>query len=70
MPWSFTCPNCDALYQVVRAEAGSSATHREIICGACGKPLPGREGKFVLRYFLLRKAILSRKWKRARKAAP
>ena len=27
----------------------------EIVCRACGGPLTGREGKFVLKYFLLRR---------------
>jgi hypothetical protein len=33
-----------------------SPEHREIACRACGAPLPAREGKYVLKYFLLRKA--------------
>jgi len=53
----FTCPNCGAFYQVVKAEAGPETDNREITCCACGGPLVGREGKFVLKYFLLRKAI-------------
>ena len=52
----FTCPNCGAFYQVVKAEAGPETDNREINCRACGDPLAGREGKFVLKYFLLRKA--------------
>jgi predicted Zn finger-like uncharacterized protein len=52
---SFTCPNCGAFYQVVKAEAGPETDNREINCRACGDPLAGREGKFVLKYFLLRK---------------
>ena len=53
---SFTCPNCDALYQVVKAEPGPETVDREIACRSCGGPLAGRDGKFVLKYFLLRKA--------------
>ena len=56
----FTCPNCGAFYQVVEVEAGPETDNREIKCRACGGPLVGREGKFVLKYFLLRKAIPSR----------
>jgi hypothetical protein len=41
---------------VVKAEAGPETDNREINCRACGDPLAGREGKFVLKYFLLRKA--------------
>jgi hypothetical protein len=33
----------------------------EITCRACGSPLSGREGKFVLKYFLLREAIRRRR---------
>jgi hypothetical protein len=57
----FTCPRCQALYQVVKVEAGPESDNREITCRACGGPLVGREGKFVLKYFLLRKAIPSRR---------
>ena len=61
----FTCPNCGAFYQVVKAEAGPETDNREINCRACGDPLAGREGKFVLKYFLLRKAIPSRRLPKA-----
>jgi hypothetical protein len=47
----FRCPNCDALYHIVKAEAGPESADREIMCRACGGPLPGREGKFVMKYF-------------------
>ena len=50
----FKCPNCKALYEVVRVE-GNSLTGREITCRKCGGPLQGRDGKFVLKYFLLRR---------------
>jgi hypothetical protein len=51
----FKCPYCEALYQVVRVEAGP-ANDREITCCACGSPLRGREGQFVLKYFLLQRS--------------
>ena len=54
---SFTCPNCQALYEIVRMEAGPETDSREIVCRACGSPLVAREGKFVLKYFLLRKGL-------------
>jgi hypothetical protein len=57
----FTCPNCQALYEVVKVEAGPETDSREIVCRACGGPLTGREGSFVLKYFLLRKGIRSRR---------
>jgi hypothetical protein len=61
---SFQCPNCNALYQLVKVEADPRTTDREITCRSCGGPLPGREGKFILTYFLLRKAGRTQKWKR------
>ena len=53
----FNCPHCNALYQVVRAEAGPETVDQQITCQACGAPLPSRQGSFVLEYFLLRKAL-------------
>ena len=61
----FNCPNCNALYQVVKVEAGPETVDRDITCRACGAPLPAREGKSVMKYFILRKAGRSQKWKRA-----
>jgi hypothetical protein len=49
---SFICPQ----YQVVKAEAGPETVDRAVPCRSCGEPLPGREGDFVLKYFLLRQA--------------
>jgi hypothetical protein len=37
---SFHCPNCNALYQVVKVEAGPETAYRAINCRACGAPLP------------------------------
>ena len=54
--YSFVCPNCDALYELVKMEAGPETVDRAIACRSCGAPLLGREGQFVLKYFLLRKA--------------
>jgi DNA-directed RNA polymerase subunit RPC12/RpoP len=50
----FKCSNCGALYQVVKGEAGPETDDRQITCRACGAPLVGRDGQFVLKYFLLR----------------
>ena len=54
------CPNCDAMYQVVKAEAGPETDSRQITCCVCGGPLVSREGKTVLKYFLLRSATRPR----------
>ena len=50
----FRCPSCKALYQVVKAEAGPETV---VACSICSGPLVAREGQFILKYFLLRKAI-------------
>jgi predicted RNA-binding Zn-ribbon protein involved in translation (DUF1610 family) len=50
---SFTCPNCNALYQIVRQEAGPETSNRDITCRACGGPLPARDGRSVLKYFVM-----------------
>jgi len=52
----FKCPNCGALYEVVRVEA-APANDREITCRACGGRLPGREGALILKYFLIARRL-------------
>jgi predicted Zn finger-like uncharacterized protein len=54
-----SCPHCGAAYKVVQIEAPSDPV--EITCRSCGGPLAGREGRFLLKYFLVDKR---------RKAAP
>jgi predicted Zn finger-like uncharacterized protein len=49
----FRCPNCGALYQVVKVDAGPETVDRQIECRTCGTPFVGREGTLVLKYFLL-----------------
>ena len=58
----FKCPHCDALYQVVKAEAGPETIDGDIACRVCGGPLAARDGEFVLKYFLLRKAGRQQVW--------
>jgi hypothetical protein len=53
---TFTCPNCKALYQVLRVDEGPETKDREIACHSCRAPLLGREGQFVLKYYFLRNA--------------
>jgi len=47
------CPHCGAAYKVVQVEAASDPV--EITCRSCGGPLQGREGRFLLKYFLVDK---------------
>jgi len=50
----FSCPTCGAKYEVVRVEAPPEpTTDREITCVSCGGPLHGRDGSFILKYFLV-----------------
>ena len=53
-----------AQMRAVKVEAGPDIIARQLTCRACGGPLPGREGKFVIKYFLLRNAGQIQKWKR------
>jgi hypothetical protein len=50
---SFNCPNCNARYHLIRVEAGPETVDHEISCRSCSAPLQGREGLFVLKYFLI-----------------
>jgi hypothetical protein len=56
----FTCPNCKSLYEVIKTEVASGTDNRDKTRCACGSSFAGREGKFVLKYFILRKGIRSR----------
>jgi hypothetical protein len=70
---SFVCPTCQALYRLVRQEAGPETVDTKLTCRACGGPLPNREGRFVLKYFLLREGGRQQRWLRAQEvpiAAP
>jgi hypothetical protein len=57
----FNCPNCRAKYEIVRVEAPPRPqTDREITCICCGGPLQGRQGAFVLKYFLVERQKTTR----------
>jgi hypothetical protein len=57
----FHCPTCTAKYEIVRVEAPPGpTTHREIVCIACGGPLHARQGKFLLKYFLVERPTATR----------
>jgi hypothetical protein len=51
----FNCVNCNALYHLIKGEAGPETVDRELTCQVCGAPLPSRQEQFVLKYFLLQK---------------
>ena len=53
----FNCLDCNALYHLIKVEAGPETVDRELNCRTCGAPLPARDGQFVLKYFLLQKPI-------------
>ena len=56
----FICPSCGAIYKVVRVEAEPAAGER-IDCCNCGASLEGREGRFVLKYFLVERSAFKGK---------
>jgi hypothetical protein len=49
----FDCPNCHARYKLVRVECDDVDFDGQITCRSCGAPLQGREGKDILKYFLV-----------------
>jgi hypothetical protein len=62
----FNCPNCQPLYQLIKHAAEPKSNERQITCRACGAPFPGREGKFGLKYLMLREASRVQRWRRRR----
>ena len=60
---SFNCPNCKALYRVVKVLPGPETVDRELTCRSCGAPLPARDSGLVLKYFMLRKAAHRQAWR-------
>jgi hypothetical protein len=54
-PSQFRCPHCSSTYRLVRMEVpvDPQKPAREITCLNCGGPLRGREGVFLLKYFLV-----------------
>jgi hypothetical protein len=49
----FSCRNCNAKYLLIRVESEPDPSHGGIECHHCGAPLNGREGQFILKYFLI-----------------
>jgi hypothetical protein len=51
----FECPHCQAEYKLVRVDAPVVESTQEIFCRSCDGPLQGRQGRFILKYFLVSK---------------
>jgi DNA-directed RNA polymerase subunit RPC12/RpoP len=49
----YNCPNCNAQYKLVRAEADHVGLYGQIECYHCGGPLKSGEGQFIFKYFLV-----------------
>ena len=49
----FACPNCGAQYEIVRVEKDTVVAGEQVTCRRCGGPLSGRDGRFILKYFLV-----------------
>src|ERR1700722_7626202 len=49
----FDCPTCQARYKLVRMECDDVKFDGQIACRNCRAPLQGREGKDILKYFLV-----------------
>ena len=49
----FDCPNCGARNKTVRVESDKIDLEGEVVCRRCGAPLQGREGRYILKYFLV-----------------
>src|SRR5262249_12881043 len=54
-PSLFHCPNCNALYHVIKVDPGPETVDRAVTCRVCGESFASREGNAVLKYFLTRK---------------
>jgi predicted RNA-binding Zn-ribbon protein involved in translation (DUF1610 family) len=49
----YACPTCGAEYKVVRVEAKTMVPEGRLTCTKCGGPLHAREGRHILKYFLV-----------------
>ena len=49
---SFKCPTCDALYQVVKMNAGQEAIGRETTCQVFGAQFPAQQGKLISNIYI------------------
>jgi hypothetical protein len=63
------CPHCEALYHVIKLEAAPESVDRQTKCAICDGSLSAGDGKYSLKYFLLRKAARRQKWQRRQGAS-
>ena len=49
----FECPNCGAQCKLVRLETDETLPDQQLNCHNCEGTLHGREGEFILKYFLV-----------------
>jgi predicted Zn finger-like uncharacterized protein len=49
----FNCPSCGAKYKIIAVESEAGSADRQIGCRNCGASVEGREGRFILKYFLV-----------------
>jgi hypothetical protein len=62
----FNCPKCSARYKIVRVERDEVWPDEQIACLSCDAPFNGREGRLILKYFLLDSPRLRAQKKRNR----
>jgi hypothetical protein len=49
----YACRTCGTEYKVVRVEAKTTVRDGRLTCSKCGGPLHAREGRYILKYFLV-----------------
>jgi heavy metal efflux system protein len=56
-PIDFSCPNCGALYKVVRVLKleTNQPDYQDVHCAHCKRPLSGTDDRFLLKYFMVQK---------------
>jgi hypothetical protein len=52
-PKPYACPTSEAEYKVVRVAVETGAPEGRLTCRKCGGPLHAREGRYILKYFLV-----------------
>jgi DNA-directed RNA polymerase subunit RPC12/RpoP len=56
----FRCPACGAEYKLVRVETKEIVQDRQMTCRRCGSPLPGSEGRLILKYLFVSPSYAAR----------